>query len=264
MPAMPCCPRRTAAHARPARGGAAPGASNRRACNRRSPSCDSCMSHPPSDFARRPRVDRARPRWRQGRVRATRDRALGTRLRRTAAVRAGCAGSRRGRTTGLRPRLARTSTFQERSRFSTWLYRIAFNEAQRQLARRPSSAVQQPADDVDAIAALPAASGSGPRSAHSGREFEQVLARRVGATPRRPARRCHPPRPRGALNRGGRVGDRHTSGRLQEPSAPRTYAATRPARAVPQARAGALAGDSDQPVDGISIVTPQASPERSK
>ncbi len=73
--------------------------------------------------------------------------------------------------------------FQERSRFSTWLYRIAFNEAQRQLARRPSSAVQQSSDDVDAIAALPAVSGNGPEERTLGREFEHVLADALAQLP---------------------------------------------------------------------------------
>jgi RNA polymerase sigma-70 factor (ECF subfamily) len=73
--------------------------------------------------------------------------------------------------------------FQERSRFSTWLYRIAFNEAQRQLARRVSPAVRQPSDDVDAIAALPAVSGSGPEDRTLGREFEQVLAQALTELP---------------------------------------------------------------------------------
>ncbi len=73
--------------------------------------------------------------------------------------------------------------FQERSRFSTWLYRIAFNEAQRQLARRVSPTVRQPSDDVDAIAALPAVSGSGPEDRTLGREFEQVLAQALTQLP---------------------------------------------------------------------------------
>ena len=65
--------------------------------------------------------------------------------------------------------------FEERSRFSTWLYRIAFNEAQRRLARRPpATASSQPADE-DAIAALPAAIGTGPQARTLGREFEQML-----------------------------------------------------------------------------------------
>ena len=62
--------------------------------------------------------------------------------------------------------------FQERSRFSTWLYRIAFNEAQRQLARRPASTTPKQREDEDAIAALPAVSGSGPEDSTLGREFE--------------------------------------------------------------------------------------------
>jgi RNA polymerase sigma-70 factor (ECF subfamily) len=65
--------------------------------------------------------------------------------------------------------------FEERSRFSTWLYRIAFNEAQRRLARRrPPTASSQPGDE-DAIAELPAAIGTGPQARTLDREFEQML-----------------------------------------------------------------------------------------
>ena len=73
--------------------------------------------------------------------------------------------------------------FQERSRFSTWLYRIAFNEAQRQLARRPASTTPKQPDDEDAIAALPAVSGSGPEDRTLGREFELVLADALAQLP---------------------------------------------------------------------------------
>jgi RNA polymerase sigma-70 factor (ECF subfamily) len=73
--------------------------------------------------------------------------------------------------------------FEERSRFSTWLYRIAFNEAQRRLARRPAPTASAQPGDEDAIAALPAAVGSGPQARALGREFEQMLERALAQLP---------------------------------------------------------------------------------
>lgn len=64
--------------------------------------------------------------------------------------------------------------FQERSRLSTWLYRIAFNEAQRQLTRRPGSVATQ-GDVEDAIAELPAAPDTDPEERILSREFAKVL-----------------------------------------------------------------------------------------
>ncbi len=65
--------------------------------------------------------------------------------------------------------------FEERSQFSTWIYRIAFNEAQRWLARRrPATAAGRPGDE-DAVAALPDAVGAGPQARTLDREFEQIL-----------------------------------------------------------------------------------------
>jgi RNA polymerase sigma-70 factor, ECF subfamily len=73
--------------------------------------------------------------------------------------------------------------FEERSQLSTWLYRIAFNEAQRRLARRPPpTAYSQPGDE-DAIAALPAAIGTGPQARILDREFEQMLERALAELP---------------------------------------------------------------------------------
>ena len=73
--------------------------------------------------------------------------------------------------------------FEERSRFSTWLYRIAFNEAQRRLARRPpATAFSRPGDD-DAIAELPAPVRAGPEARTLDREFEQTLARALAQLP---------------------------------------------------------------------------------
>jgi RNA polymerase sigma-70 factor (ECF subfamily) len=73
--------------------------------------------------------------------------------------------------------------FEERSRFSTWLYRIAFNEAQRRLSRRPPATASSQPGDEDAIAALPAAIGTGPQAHILDREFEQMLDRALAELP---------------------------------------------------------------------------------
>jgi RNA polymerase sigma-70 factor, ECF subfamily len=73
--------------------------------------------------------------------------------------------------------------FEERSRFSTWLYRIAFNEAQRRLGRRAPPTATSQAGDEDAIAALPAAVGTGPQARTLDREFEQMLDRALAELP---------------------------------------------------------------------------------
>jgi RNA polymerase sigma-70 factor, ECF subfamily len=73
--------------------------------------------------------------------------------------------------------------FEERSQFSTWLYRIAFNEAQRRLARRPPATASSQPGDEDAIAALPAAIGTGPQAHTLDRELEQMLERALAQLP---------------------------------------------------------------------------------
>jgi RNA polymerase sigma-70 factor, ECF subfamily len=73
--------------------------------------------------------------------------------------------------------------FEERSRFSTWLYRIAFNEAQRRLARRPPATAFSRPGDEDAIAALPDAIGAGPQGRTLDREFDEMLERALGELP---------------------------------------------------------------------------------
>ncbi len=73
--------------------------------------------------------------------------------------------------------------FEERSQFSTWLYRIAFNEAQRRLARRPPATAPSRPGDEDAIAALPDAIGAGPQARTLDREFEQMLESALAQLP---------------------------------------------------------------------------------
>jgi RNA polymerase sigma-70 factor (ECF subfamily) len=73
--------------------------------------------------------------------------------------------------------------FEERSRFSTWLYRIAFNEAQRRLARRPPPAASGQAGDEDAIAGLTAPIDTGPQARALEREFERMLEQALAELP---------------------------------------------------------------------------------
>jgi RNA polymerase sigma-70 factor, ECF subfamily len=73
--------------------------------------------------------------------------------------------------------------FEERSQFSTWLYRIAFNEAQRRLARRPPPASHSQVGDEDAIAELPDAIGAGPQARTLDREFELMLTGALAQLP---------------------------------------------------------------------------------
>jgi RNA polymerase sigma-70 factor (ECF subfamily) len=67
--------------------------------------------------------------------------------------------------------------FQERAQFSTWLYRIAFNEAQRRLARRTLPRAQPPPepDAPDPVATLPEPVQSGPEATALAGEFERTL-----------------------------------------------------------------------------------------
>ena len=75
--------------------------------------------------------------------------------------------------------------FEERSRFSTWLYRIAFNEAQRRLSRRalPRATPPPEPDAPDPVAALPAPLESGPEARALAGEFERTLDAALGQLP---------------------------------------------------------------------------------
>ncbi len=65
--------------------------------------------------------------------------------------------------------------FEERAQFSTWLYRIAFNEAQRQLSRRPPPRAEADPERDDPIVSVPEAPNLGPEAQTLGREFERTL-----------------------------------------------------------------------------------------
>jgi RNA polymerase sigma-70 factor (ECF subfamily) len=73
--------------------------------------------------------------------------------------------------------------FEERAQFSTWLYRIAFNEAQRRLARRPRARAEPDPDREDPIASLPESPRYGPEAQTLDREFERALERALDQLP---------------------------------------------------------------------------------
>jgi RNA polymerase sigma-70 factor (ECF subfamily) len=75
--------------------------------------------------------------------------------------------------------------FEERALFSTWLYRIAFNEAQRRLSRREAPRLELGADPdrTDPILALPESPALGPENQLLDREFDRVLEHALAQVP---------------------------------------------------------------------------------
>ena len=73
--------------------------------------------------------------------------------------------------------------FEERSRFSTWLYRIAFNEAQRQLSRRAPARTDLGPDGEDPIVSLPESPHLGPEAQTLARDFERALDQALARLP---------------------------------------------------------------------------------
>jgi RNA polymerase sigma-70 factor, ECF subfamily len=73
--------------------------------------------------------------------------------------------------------------FEERAQLSTWLYRIAFNEAQRRLSRRGPRRHEPGPEMDDAIAALPESSDLAPEARALDREFERILERALDQLP---------------------------------------------------------------------------------
>jgi RNA polymerase sigma-70 factor (ECF subfamily) len=75
------------------------------------------------------------------------------------------------------------ASFQERAQLSTWLYRIAFNEAQRRLSRRAPPAAEPDPDGSDPVSVIPEASHRGPEARALDREFEAVLEQALAELP---------------------------------------------------------------------------------
>jgi RNA polymerase sigma-70 factor (ECF subfamily) len=72
--------------------------------------------------------------------------------------------------------------FQERAQLSTWLYRIAFNEAQRRLSRRPTPAASDE-EREDPIVSLPESPQLGPEARTLEHEFQHNLDRALAELP---------------------------------------------------------------------------------
>jgi RNA polymerase sigma-70 factor (ECF subfamily) len=73
--------------------------------------------------------------------------------------------------------------FRERARFSTWLYRIAFNEAQRQLSRRRPAAAEAGAGGDDPVLSLPDSPQLEPAAQTLDREFERTVDQALAQLP---------------------------------------------------------------------------------
>ena len=73
--------------------------------------------------------------------------------------------------------------FEERAQFSTWLYRIAFNEAQRRLSRRPPPRAEPDPERDDPIVSLPESPQLGPEAQTLDREFERTLEHALDQLP---------------------------------------------------------------------------------
>jgi len=73
--------------------------------------------------------------------------------------------------------------FEQRAQFSTWLYRIAFNEAQRRLARRPRQRAEPGPDRDEPILSLPESPHLSPEAQALDREFERSLQRALWQLP---------------------------------------------------------------------------------
>jgi RNA polymerase sigma-70 factor (ECF subfamily) len=73
--------------------------------------------------------------------------------------------------------------FEERAQLSTWLYRIAFNEAQRRLARRAPPRVPIEPDRDEPGVSLPEAAHLGPEAQALDHEFQQTLEHALAQLP---------------------------------------------------------------------------------
>ena len=73
--------------------------------------------------------------------------------------------------------------FEGRAQLSTWLYRIAFNEAQRRLSRRPPALVALKFTGSDPILEFPDSVARGPEDTALDREFVAMLWRALAQLP---------------------------------------------------------------------------------
>jgi RNA polymerase sigma-70 factor (ECF subfamily) len=73
--------------------------------------------------------------------------------------------------------------FEERAQLSTWLYRIAFNEAQRRLSRHQLPRAEPPLEGEDPVASVPEEAHLGPEARVLDREFEAILERALAELP---------------------------------------------------------------------------------
>ena len=73
--------------------------------------------------------------------------------------------------------------FEERAQLSTWLYRIAFNEAHRRLARREPLTVRPEPDGQNPITAVPETPQLSPQAQALDHEFEAMLEAALAQLP---------------------------------------------------------------------------------
>ena len=73
--------------------------------------------------------------------------------------------------------------FEARAQLSTWLYRIAFNEAQRRLRRRPPPSAHSDPDRDELFATVPESPSLGPEARTLEREFERALEAALAQLP---------------------------------------------------------------------------------
>jgi RNA polymerase sigma-70 factor (ECF subfamily) len=73
--------------------------------------------------------------------------------------------------------------FEERAQLSTWLYRVAFNEAQRRLSRREPPRVEPPLEGEDPVSSIPEAMHLSPEVRALDHEFEAILQRALAELP---------------------------------------------------------------------------------
>jgi RNA polymerase sigma-70 factor, ECF subfamily len=73
--------------------------------------------------------------------------------------------------------------FEGRARLSTWLYRIAFNEAQRRLSRRPPAPVALNFTGADPVLELPDRVARGPEATALEQEFVAMMWQALSQLP---------------------------------------------------------------------------------